>query len=153
MPDDWVKQRHRKFQEKATHEATKKTWQENAKQSYPSMFQSLQDRVERDVEVSNEAFPLKLKFSHDAEGFYVVGPGDRKTARHVSAVRTQGTVIKLEFGVGLISDGHRHDDRIEIVADDHDGSVRYRHKGKLLEDVSNASEIILDDLVNAASAT
>jgi len=148
MPANWIGQRFKRYQNRLVDENNKKTWEENARASYPSKFQELQDYVEADVAENNKLFPAQLAFSTIEDGFLVTEhPFNRKTGKSVCVMKaTAGTVIKIETCKAL--DDTRHD-HIDVVPDE-SGNVRYAYKGKILSHISEASEAILGSLVMEA---
>jgi hypothetical protein len=145
MPEGWINERFRNYQKRLLDDNRKKRWESDALNSYPSMFQNLQDYVETDVEAHNKMFPVPLDFKTVADGFYVATPNFKaKDGRSVDVTRAvSGTVIQIEFHDGP---GKTRHDRIDVVPDEH-GNIRYRHNGKTLPDVSDASEVILDSFI------
>ena len=139
MPENWIGQRYKSHQKRIADEEQKKTWQTNAQRTYPSMFERLQQRVEADVNENNRLFENKLKFHSDGDGFLVT---DKNGLTAEVARALPGTVIQIERFV----EGKKVADHIDVIPDDK-GNIRYRHNGKILDDVSDASEIIIGKLI------
>jgi hypothetical protein len=141
MPEDWIGQKYRKFQQNVAERNKKDSWAVNAQNSYGTLFQRLQDRVESDVKEHNRLFGASLNFDPLQVGFSVRNGGNETI---IVRRATSGTVIQIERS--LVGKKQPVSDHLDISPDEN-GNIRYFHNGVPLDDVSDASEIIFGQFV------
>jgi hypothetical protein len=145
MADDWVLRRFAAFQDKQEAKEKRQRWDNKATASYDAMYHALAERVEKDVETYNGLFSAhgrcRANFVSDGSGFSV---SCDELPMKVNATPTP-PVIKLDWIKDRFSRPVKSA-TLEIVADD-SGNVRYKAGQKLLADLSEASEIVLESVL------
>jgi hypothetical protein len=143
MADDWVKKRHQRHEEAVEVEKQKQMRQRKALDSYGALFCRLQKRVEQDVEEYNRLFTqhgYRARFTAVPDQFSVTC----KSNGGVTVTKTTTALINVVWK-GDVADVTL--DSIEVVVDDQN-EVRCRHDGKMLADLSEVSEFLLDRVLH-----
>jgi hypothetical protein len=146
LPNDWLQRKRQDLDKRAGDSARRKMFESNAMDSVPAMFQGLEDRVREDIDEYERQFGKTLTLSRkENTSFTVSDSQDWRTMNSVSAsISGRGTVIAIKHATGTNT---KLDDKIDVAADEV-GVVRFRHKERFLSDVSEASQIVLERIVD-----
>jgi hypothetical protein len=149
MRDQWIHDRFEKFKSKVAAEQQRQEWDSKARASYDVKFDSLRARIESDIKEYNNLFS-RIKdvgaiFHPTVNGGF--GVTCSASGMSVQVQKAHAPVIDIHWGSDFQMPPIRSD-KLEIIADEH-GNIRYRHGEKVLEDLGEASLIILDPVLVA----